>query len=651
MASRVRLLSRLSNLLAPCILALALAACGDSKDDDNENVNENDNRVDVVTSATPDAPGMKLESSGHQGWQQADCKACHGDPHDSAYRLPDCASCHGPNGAPTRASGHPDQGCAGCHAASHAGLGLAAPSDCRACHSYAVSPGECGIVSSHDVVVVGGGGGGLSAAAILAQAGMDVVLLEKNYKVGGCMTTFERGPYRIEVSLHGFDGLDQGAGMNVELLEELGISERLVPLRLDPLYTSTFPDFAMTVPADASDYHDLLKEQFPLEADGLDALFLELGHLDVLMQAAIEFQETGSLPPGVTTDDLLYLQSIMEMTLSEFLDPYIEDPELFALFTVLSGFTGTRPSELSALFFIAIWNSYHTGGYYYFEGGSQAISDALAGVIVDSGGQVQTHVPVTRIVVEGAQATQVQTADGRCFDTRYVISNAPAPHTAHDLVGDAHFPSAYLQEMSQMTIGAAVFVLYMGVGRDYSPEFGESHELMKGEGYDTDEAYNASASCLPEAVSMAYTNYTMIDPTSAPAGSNVITITTLMPLSCFDEWRWDESHEAYRLQKEAVADVLIDRAEDVLPDLRQNLEYLEIATPQTIRGFTRSDGGTIFGWDNVPEQSLMMRLGQSTPISNLLLAGSWTYPGGGQSAVLISGKMAAGTILDAENNP
>jgi len=58
--------------------------------------------------------------------------------------------------------------------------------------------------------------------------------------------------------------------------------------------------------------------------------------------------------------------------------------------------------------------------------------------------------------------------------------------------------------------------------------------------------------------------------------------------------------------------------------------------------------GTIFGWNNTPEQSMMNRLPQETPIDNLYLAGAWTFPGGGQSAVLVSGLGAAKLILHRE---
>jgi prolycopene isomerase len=67
-----------------------------------------------------------------------------------------------------------------------------------------------------------------------------------------------------------------------------------------------------------------------------------------------------------------------------------------------------------------------------------------------------------------------------------------------------------------------------------------------------------------------------------------------------------------------------------------------------MEGFTLNPGGTIFGWDNVIDQSLFKRLPQKTPIKNLFLAGAWTFPGGGQSAVMSSGQQAANSILKLE---
>ncbi len=70
-----------------------------------------------------------------------------------------------------------------------------------------------------------------------------------------------------------------------------------------------------------------------------------------------------------------------------------------------------------------------------------------------------------------------------------------------------------------------------------------------------------------------------------------------------------------------------------------------MGSPRTMEHFTLNPKGTIFGWDTTPEQSMFKRPSNKTPIPNLYLAGAWTFPGGGQSAVIASGGIAAQMIL------
>jgi phytoene dehydrogenase-like protein len=56
--------------------------------------------------------------------------------------------------------------------------------------------------------------------------------------------------------------------------------------------------------------------------------------------------------------------------------------------------------------------------------------------------------------------------------------------------------------------------------------------------------------------------------------------------------------------------------------------------------------GSLYGWSFTEDQSLWNRLPQETPVKNLILAGAWTFPGGGQSTVLLSGYTAGGIVLD-----
>ena len=142
-------------------------------------------------------------------------------------------------------------------------------------------------------------------------------------------------------------------------------------------------------------------------------------------------------------------------------------------------------------------------------------------------------------------------------------------------------------------------------------------------------------------------NYSVLDATAAPAGKNVISITGTVGDDCFDQWGWAD-RGAYRDARDAVARTFIERVERVLPGLSDHIEVIEVAAPQTLRAFTGNPRGTIYGWHQTPDQSLLERPGQEVPgMANLFLAGAWTFPGCGQSAVIQSGVMAADKILEA----
>ena len=56
--------------------------------------------------------------------------------------------------------------------------------------------------TTYDVIVVGAGNGGLAAAATTAKGGLKTLLLEKHNLPGGCASSFVRGRFEFEPSLH-----------------------------------------------------------------------------------------------------------------------------------------------------------------------------------------------------------------------------------------------------------------------------------------------------------------------------------------------------------------------------------------------------------------------------------------------------------------
>jgi prolycopene isomerase len=230
------------------------------------------------------------------------------------------------------------------------------------------------------------------------------------------------------------------------------------------------------------------------------------------------------------------------------------------------------------------------------------------------------------------------------------VSNANAPDTLLNMVGEEHLPADYVAEVNAMEVcEPTTLQIYMGVDKDYSEYFMGTHEMVINESYDQDENFEYVYNADPTKTPMLIANYSIVDPTVAPEGKNVISMATYLPLDWEDSWKWnDEPYSNYLSFRQGVAQVYIDRMEEYLPGLNDHIEVLEIGTPSTNYAFTRNPKGAVYGWRNTPEQGTMRRLKAQTPIDNLILAGAWTFPGGGQATVIDSGCAAADTILDKE---
>ena len=79
------------------------------------------------------------------------------------------------------------------------------------------------MAGSYDVIVIGAGLGGLTAAALLARAGRNTLVIERNRSVGGAASTYKVGDLVVEASLH--ETADPGDPIDPKhaILERIGV--------------------------------------------------------------------------------------------------------------------------------------------------------------------------------------------------------------------------------------------------------------------------------------------------------------------------------------------------------------------------------------------------------------------------------------------
>ena len=80
--------------------------------------------------------------------------------------------------------------------------------------------------SGFGAIIIGSGLGGLTAGAICAQAGLRVLVLERNENFGGAATVYRHNGFSIEVSLHEIDGFDED-DPKLPLIRLLGLDRTL----------------------------------------------------------------------------------------------------------------------------------------------------------------------------------------------------------------------------------------------------------------------------------------------------------------------------------------------------------------------------------------------------------------------------------------
>jgi prolycopene isomerase len=479
----------------------------------------------------------------------------------------------------------------------------------------------------YDAIIIGAGVGGLVCGCYLAKAGMKVLIVEKNKKVGGYCTSFKREGFSFDAAAHALGSCRQDGRIGI-ILRDLKLDKRIEITRSEISDIIITPDYKISFKSNINETINDLQETFPNHFKEIKAFF--------------EFIKDTSFST--------LLLKLRNKSFADLLSEYFKDPRLNAILGVVLGNIGLPPSKASAFSSVNLYREHILDGGYYPKGGMQSFSNALAEYFKDSGGELFLDRLVIKIKIKDGIIKGILLEDNSFISSKYIVSNCDAMQTFIKLIGTRNLKISFLEKLRQMSPSPSVFLVYLGINRELQATLERCASLWYLPHYNLEDAYSntfiKNIKRINESVISTFptTFSSFHDQSLAPFGSESIRL-GFNVTSSIDDWR--------NFDRLELADWLIKKIQNIIPNLSSSIVIKEIATPLTLYNYSLNTQGAMYGWASTLSQANSSLLPSQTSLDNLFITGHWTtqWTGqGGVSSVAYLGYTLAHSILQKEIN-
>lgn len=459
----------------------------------------------------------------------------------------------------------------------------------------------------YDTIVVGGGISGLVAGAQLAASGHSLLLIEKNKAPGGCATSFTRAGFHFDTGTSSLSGL-RANGRLWKIFQGIGLEQRF--LRSEIRETIVSPRLILPVPADPEGLWQTLLARFPAEK-------ASLLHFSQLVNGRTD----RPLKRGPTS-------------FAEIITQYHFSAELYFLLEALLGNLGLPADKVDGPTGLAFFREYILDGGYYPAGGMRTLALALRKVICQHGGEVILGKEVASYHGDKVHLHTLRLTNGEEYQARSFVAAMDARRTLLQMAPSVS-DKGINKNLKSMKPSPSAFMVFLGIDCPLNKLTRHKGHLLHLPEGSMEKIYRSLSDneLLFSAAGYVYIIVpSRLDPAMAPVGSESLCLFIMAPYRDAKFW------EANR---QRMVETLVARAEKLLPGLSGHIRVVDSATPLTLEKYTGGYQGATYGWQAVSEQSGIGRLSPVTPWDNLFIAGHWTRPGSGISAVANSGYLAA----------
>ena len=510
-------------------------------------------------------------------------------------------------------------------------------------------------MKNYDVIVIGAGNGGLAAAANCAKEGLSVLLLERHNIPGGSASSFVRGRFEFEPSLH----------------ELAGIGDENNPGEIEKVFTRIGADvewckhestFRLVVPAKEGDEDAFVNEDGMLVTVdarmpvGFEAFARKLDELvpgsynscrkafdmSANMFKAFECLDDPAKIPGCLKD-VPDIMTMVSHTMKEALDDLGMPKKAQDIFNTYWCYMGSPASQFDFLYYMCVLHSYVEHGTGIPKYRSHEMSLSIDQKIRDFGGEIWYNSEVTKIIMKnGKPAGVVVNGEREVYGKQFICNSYPYK-VFTELMEKKDVPEMQLKMLNARKNACTLTTVYLGMNKTKEELGIKDYSVFIAPDSDSDKQYEAAQdyfsgyciiNCLNEII-----------PDCTPEGTCQLFLTTMT----FGDVMKNIKPQDYKKFKTKVAEDMINTCEKALGlSIKPYIEEIEIALPPTFARYLNTPLGTPYGymlekWDSMLPRTIQY-LGDQ-PFDNFYFCGATQERGDGYGCAYYTGEKAAGIVV------
>ncbi len=502
---------------------------------------------------------------------------------------------------------------------------------------------------NYDIVVVGAGNAGLSAAIQSQLAGKKTLLIEQHNLPGGCASSFRRGRFEIEPSLHEIcdygPANDPGDVRNI--MDAYGVKVEWLEVPDCYRMVSKFSDgtpMDVVMPSGVDNYIaamekyvpgsrpkvEQLFELFAEVRDGIAYITASKGHADskVLQAQFPNMLRTGAYSTKKVFDALKLPQKAQD------------------ILSIYWSYLGVDIEHLAFIHYAAMVYKYVSRGAYIPKHTSHEISNAMAERFRELGGDIWYNCRAEEFLFDGDRICGVKTSLGQ-IHCKYVLANINP-----DIIYGKMMPKELIPEREKKLsaardgrFGGRMYTAYFCLDKS-AEELGiKDYSIFLSGTADSAEEYSNIMKGMKTNEYSIFLCYNIVNPEASPEGTCICSFTTIGSPADWDDLKQEEYH---KFKTDGVKKMLKNLKEKTGIELEGHIEEMAIASPWTFARYLNAPEGAVYGYETRDWDGMMARmqmLSTDYPIKGLRPIGAAGPRGDGYSAAYICGQMMAGSAI------